>query len=155
MTWRRSALRRGLSFLEILLGISILALGVLPVLDLLVGARRALSDAREVLHLESRALEVLARARATVAARLHLGTPTGRVLALEGEDRGVRWVVRVRSLEPGVRYWLGVRTEAEGRYFELGQVISDPRGSFFRSRGAPPELPLDAMLPADFQGSGS
>jgi prepilin-type N-terminal cleavage/methylation domain-containing protein len=128
--------RRGFTLMEVVVALGIVAVGLLPVLDLLFQSRRVLSRSREALLLEGVAMQVLHRGERLVAERAHLGVPgfsPGSEERWDGKQDGVTWVLVLRKeAAPGL-YELAVRTESRGRWFEVATRVADPRASFYRA----------------------
>lgn len=122
--------RRGLSLLEVVLALAVLGLGLLPMMDLVGAARATFGQGRELLRLQSRAVEAVTRARA----RLVRGELRG--LGPEAEHRevqeaeGMRTETVVRSIPRRGLFDVHVRVTGEDRFFELTQLVAAPGGSY-------------------------
>lgn len=127
--------RRGFSLLEVVVAMAILAVALVPVFDLFGSARAVLGSSRDELELQARAVEAVTRARAAVM--------RGEVPPLDAAGQhvdeylteGVAVRVVVRAMPRRGLLALKVRVEGGGRWFELGQVVAEPGGSYLQ-RGA-------------------
>lgn len=130
MSARRPGRRLGVSVVEVLVGIAVLALGVLPVLDLLGGARQRVGTSREMLVLQSQALQLLSEGRARVASgELRQLDSFGEEVLTVTRER-VTTTLRISRIAGGRLLMLFVRAETPDRYYETYQVASDPFTSF-------------------------
>lgn len=122
--------RRGVTIVEVLLGVTVLALGILPLMDIFSGARRGVGTSREMLLLQGQALQVLSEGRAIVSSgELRQLDSTGEEV-VEVERNGVRSTLRISRLAGGRLLMLFVHAETEDRFYQSYQVVSDPFSSF-------------------------
>lgn len=120
---------------------AILAVGLLPYLDLLRGARGLLSESGDILALENRCLQALSEARSMVVqGRIGQVPPDGEEVLQASED-GVRYSVTVTRLAGDRAFKLMARAESEDRFFQVSRVVADPITSFYTpipGAGGPP-----------------
>jgi hypothetical protein len=136
MSQRLSRRRRGSTIIEVLVGIAVLTLGIMPIMDIFSGARRGVGTSREMLLLQSQALQVLTEGRAIVSSgELRQLDSTGEEL-LEGNRNGIKTTLRISRLAGGRLLLLFVHAETADRFYESFQVVSDPFSSF--EMGLPP-----------------
>lgn len=130
--------RRAITLLELLIAAVILGLGIVPLFDMLRGARGILDNSQEMLLVQNRALQVLAEGTALAAsgALADLGAEEEEVL--ETEDQGVRSKLVIERVAGSRHFRMTVRTEASPRWFELSAVVADPLASY----QAPDQEPL-------------
>jgi hypothetical protein len=122
--------RRAVTVVELLVGLAILALGVLPVFDLLGGARQRVGTSREMLVLQSQALQLLSEGRARIASgELRQLDSLGEEVLRATRD-GVASELKISRIAGGRLLMLFVRAETRDRYYETYQVASDPFTSF-------------------------
>lgn len=122
--------RSGVTIVEVLIGIAVLTLGILPIMDIFSGARRGVGTSREMLLLQGQALQVLSEGRAIVSSgELRQLDSTGEEL-VETERNGVKSTLRISRLAGGRLLMLFVHAENQDRFYESYQVVSDPFSSF-------------------------
>lgn len=121
--------RRGLSVLEIVVGLTILSLGVIPLFQLFSGTRGIVGASREMLQLENRAMQVLDEGRALVHAGQFDELDPDQEEVLELAEGGVRSTMVVTRLAQWKLFHVAVRSEGEDRFFEVAFVVADPLAS--------------------------
>ena len=129
--------RTAFSLLEVTVAMAILAVALVPVFDLFGSARTVLGTSRDELTLQARAVEAVTRATAAIR--------RGEVGPLDAEGthvaeyltEGVEVRVVTRALPRRGLLALKVRVQGSGRWFELGQVVAAPGGSYL-TRGEVP-----------------
>lgn len=128
--------RRGLSLLEVVLGLAVLGVGLLPIFDILGSTRNQISRGREALDLQSVALEVLDQTRRKVTP-LPPELRSGEEVVDHLELRGYR-VKRTLTYVPRKR-WIHarIRVESPERFFEITSLTAEVGASFLPPRGAP------------------
>lgn len=124
--------RQGVTILELLIALTILALGLLPYFDMLRGARGILGESQEMLLLENQAMQALAEARALIASGDLVALEADEEEVLEATEGGLDYEIVVRRGEDRRRFEVTVRAESDDRFFQLTQVVSDPLASMFR-----------------------
>lgn len=144
-------MRRGVTLLEVLVALTILGLGVVPLYDLFRGARGTLAATQDMLLLQSRALQMLAEGNALVAAggALDLGADEEEVI--ETEDLGVACRLVISRAEAEAAYRIEVRATHHGRFFRIEGTAADPTASFRREDAS--ELPPEREAPGADEAS--
>lgn len=139
MTRRRHAV----TILELLVGITILALGFGPFFDLMRGTRGVLGTSREMLLLQNQALQALAEARGLVASGSLLDLAVSQEEVLEDEADGVSYRVTIARRDDG-GYLLVSRAATDERFFQVAHVAADPYASFHRFEDEPLPDPTES-----------
>lgn len=129
--------RRAAAILEILMAISIFALGVLPLYDIFAGARRGIGDSREMLLLQSQAMQLMSEGRAAVSAGRLRELDSSTEDIREVERNGVMVKLRISRIAGSQLLMLFSRATKDDRYYECYQVVSDPFTSFEVGEAAP------------------
>ncbi len=134
-------MRRGVTLAEVLVGIAVLALGLLPLAGVMRGSRGMLSDSRDMLLLESATLSALERGRARVRAGLHSDLEVGEE---RDEDLGSgshSCVLRVRRAEAHGLFELEAQAARGARFVVMQVVEADPVVSLAADPGPIPVRP--------------
>lgn len=120
--------RRGLGLAEMLLGLAVLAVVLLPTLAMMSGARGSLARSRDALLLEDAALRALGIGRGLVRAGdlADLGPGEEEVVELDDAATACRLVIS-RDAEAPV-FVLAAEARREGRWLALEARAADPLG---------------------------
>jgi prepilin-type N-terminal cleavage/methylation domain-containing protein len=119
-------MRRGVTLVEIIVGITILALGMIPVLNLLGGTRGRLGQSQEMLLAESASFQALASERSRIAAGEFVDMEDNKEEEHEYQAPGVRsLVVLVREPDRPL-FRLKVSSETKQHFFEITCWVADP-----------------------------
>ncbi len=135
--------RSGVSLLELVIGLAILVVGVIPYLDLMRGARGILGDSQEMLLLQSQTLQALEEARSLVSSGGLADLGEKEEELLEAEESGVRYAIVIHRVEGRPHYRIEVRAEGFDRFFRLASLVADPLAGFSQRDDSPLPDPDD------------
>lgn len=127
--------RRGVGLVEILVGIMILVMGLMPLFQIYRQSRTRVDTSQDMLLLQSHALQALAEGRAIVAAGELRQLDTSGEEVLERESLGVKTVAKISRIAGDRLLMVFVRAQSKDRIYETYQVVSDPFTSFVLKRG--------------------
>lgn len=119
-------MRRGMSLVEVLVGLFILGVGLLPVLNLMGGSRSALGQSKEMVRLEGVTFQALAHARALVLSGELADLGADEEEAVEFTEPGLTCRVLVSRVPGRPLFRLAARTALEDRYFAIACLVADP-----------------------------
>jgi len=118
--------RQGLSVLEVLVALAILAIGVVPLFQLFSTSRGVLGQSQEMLRLENAAMQVVEEGRALAHAGHFSELRPEQEELLELDEAGVRTRLVVTRLPAERLFRLAVRAEGKVRFFQATFLVSDP-----------------------------
>jgi hypothetical protein len=123
--------RRGISVLELVMALAVLALGIIPLFQMLRQSRGVVGASRQALVLESHAMQGLAEAEALVHDGHFEGLASAEEEVLVREEGDVRIQLVVTRIVDWKLFQVRVRAEGPKRFFELAAVVSDPLASIY------------------------
>lgn len=127
--------RRGVTLLELLVALAILAAGGGAILDMLTGARGVLGSTQDMLRIQNQALQALDEAEVLVASGGLVDLGAEEEELLEAEEPGIRYAVTLRHADaPGLLELEVVATDGD-RHLALTRRVAEPTVSFFAARG--------------------
>lgn len=136
--------RRGISVLELVLALAVLAIGIIPLFQMLRQSRGLVGASRRALVLESHAMQGLAEAEALVQDGHFESLDGAQEEVLVREEGDVRIHLVVTRFADRKLFRVRVRAEGSRRFFELVAVVSDPLASIHDR-----EVPEEDRQPAD------
>ena len=121
--------RAGLSLVEILIGVAVLAAGLVPLFDFLGGSRGTLGSSKEAMLLEMRTSQALAEAVSLIGSGELVGLPDGEEEVLDVDEDGFKCELRVVRVPGKGLFRIRVKATGPERFLELATVVSDPLAS--------------------------
>lgn len=125
-----SARRSGISLVEVLTAVAIVAIGIVPLFQVYRSARTSIGISRDMVVLQDEAQRLLAAGRARVrTGELRVAELEGDVVATEVQGE-VRTTLTLSRFVEGRLLMLRARAETTDRFYETYQVVADPYMSF-------------------------